>query len=204
METGQLLVGTRWRVFLSDATIEHQDTECHVTEQRAAFGVPETAVPGIRLEFPDVVEQGPGKHQIEIGVTHLADCPADRCDLARVPEQPADLGMVTLDAGGTLLVQAPEIGIVVEQVEGAGKAGSRTSARQLSSSSQYGFTSATEGSSSRQSTDPRGRTRMEVTLSCRLPLCWPTSPITSATSPRVMPAIRGCSSAQKGAEASCP
>ena len=45
---------------------------------------------------------------------------------------------------------------------------------------------------------------MELTLSCRLPLYWPTSPMTCATSPRSMPAMRGWSSAQNGAVESWP
>ena len=45
---------------------------------------------------------------------------------------------------------------------------------------------------------------MELTLSWRFPLYRPTSPMTCATAPRSMPAMRGWSSAQNGAVESRP
>ena len=115
----ELAVGAGCRVVFSDSPVEHEHAERHVAEQRAELGGFERALPAICLELADIVEQRAGEDELDVRAADLGDGAADGRDLAGMPQQAAELGMVARACWPGTARSGREIVVGVEQVERA-------------------------------------------------------------------------------------
>ena len=188
----ELAAGAGCRVRSSDAPVEHEHAERHVAEQGAALGGLERALPAICLELADVVEQRARDARSRASARQTlamarpmaatsqvcrssppssAWCPACWRDTARSARgSPCrhKTGRACDGAAGPRSRPASD--------RGRPSRGRRRDRRKEAGASRP-----------RRGAGPGSK----LTLSWRLPLYWPTSPLTCATTPRSMPARRG-------------
>ena len=118
-----LVRGARGRRLEGEPPVQHQRAQRHVSQQMAAVGVLEDAVPAVALELADVVEEDAREYQVGVGAAYFGDGARDRRNFGGVLDQPADRGVVAVDTRRAAAVARPELVVVVEQAEDASEAG---------------------------------------------------------------------------------